>query len=116
MAKQLDAVLSTVDPATLHARDAAEVLEAAAAVERKAGALKTLVADRAADAGTWASEGYRSPEQWLAQKTGVSYGEAAGTLEASAKLSELPATADALRAGQVSPAQVRTMAPAATPE
>ena len=116
MAKQLDAVLSTVDPATLHARDAAAMLEAAAEVERKAGALKTLVADRAADAGTWASEGYRSPEAWLSQKTGVSYGEAAGTFEASAKLAEVPVLDEALRAGEVSPAQARAMAPAANDE
>jgi hypothetical protein len=40
--------------------------------------IKTLVADRAADAGTWAQGGYRSPEAWLSQTTGVSYGEGGG--------------------------------------
>ncbi|MBV9936760.1 MAG: DUF222 domain-containing protein [Actinobacteria bacterium] len=116
MTKQLDQLLATVDPATLHALDAVAVLEAAAEVERKAGALKTLVADRAADAGSWAREGYRSPEAWLAQKNGCSFGEAAGTLEASAKLAELPETSAAVRNGEVSAAQLRQLAPAATPE
>src|SRR5690348_11561121 len=100
----------------LHACDAVALLEAASTAERKAAAIKTLVADRAADAGTWASQGYRSPEAWLAQRNGCSYGEAAGTLEASAKLPELPQTTQAVRKGEVSAAQLRQLAPAATPE
>src|SRR4051812_47665292 len=46
--------------------------------------------------------GYRSPEEWLAQKTGTSYGAAAGTLNASDKLTELPTLADAVRGGDLS--------------
>jgi hypothetical protein len=116
MATDLDGMLESVAPALLAPRDALAVLQAASAVERKAAALKTLVADRAADAGAWAQGGYRTPEAWLSQTTGVSYGEAAGTLEASAKLAELPVTSAAVRKGEVSPAQLRAIAPAATPE
>jgi len=116
MAKQLDAVLESLEPAIMRARDAVGVLEAASAVEQKAALIKTLVADRAADDGSWAREGYRTPEAWLSQKTGTSYGEAAGTLGASAKLEELPETAAAVRKGEVSAAQLRELAPAATAE
>jgi len=83
MAKTLDGFLSSVDPALLHATDAARVLEAAAFVELRAASLKTLLARRATDSQAWAQRGHRSPEDWLAQTTGSSYGQAAGTINAS---------------------------------
>ena len=67
MAKTLDGLLSSVDPGLLHANDEARVLEAAAALEQRAASLKTLLAKRAAEAGQWANQGYRSPEEWLAK-------------------------------------------------
>lgn len=51
MAKQLDAVLElleSLEPATMRARDAVQMLQAASAVEQKAALIKTLVADKAA--------------------------------------------------------------------
>ena len=113
MAKQLDTVLGALEPATLRACDAVAVLEAANAVETRAAAIKTLVAGRAADASTWATEGYRSPEEWLAQKTGTSYGEAAATFEASGKLADLPEIDKAVRTGALSAPKLREIAPAA---
>lgn len=116
MTTDLDAILVSIDPALLHPRDALALLEAASAVEQRAAAIKTLVADRAADAGAWARDGYRSPEEWLSQTTGTSYGEAAATLEASAKLPELPAVEQAMRKGELPAPKLREIAPAATPE
>jgi hypothetical protein len=92
------------------------VLEAASAVETRAAAIKTLVADRAADAGAWAREGHRNPEAWLSQKTGTSYGEAVATFEASGKLCELPEIEAAVRNGALSAPKLREIAPAATAE
>jgi hypothetical protein len=74
------------------------------------------LADRAADAGEWARQGYHSPEDWLAHKTGTGYGQAAGTLNASAKLKELPGLDDAVRAGELSGPKLNELARAATPE
>src|SRR5947209_1912253 len=102
MVKRLDGMLSSLDPALFHPSDAVKVLEAASAVEQRAGAIKTLVAARAAEAGEWARAGHRSPEDWLAQKTGTSYGQAADTINASEKLSALPALGDAVRNGELS--------------
>ena len=116
MASQLDTVLESLEPATLRAADAAALLQAAAAVEQKAGAIKTLVANRAADSSAWAGRGFRSPEAWLSQTTGVSFGEATATLQASARLGQLPVIDAAVRKGDVSPAQLRQLAPAATPD
>jgi hypothetical protein len=116
MGCELDAMLASVDPALFHPRDAVAMLEAASALEQRAASLKTLVADRAADAGTWSREGHRSPEAWLSQKTATSYGAAAATLEASAKLPSLPAVAAALRSGALSAPQLQHIAPAATTE
>src|SRR5436305_13667447 len=102
MSKGLDAMLTSLDPALLHPADAVKVLDAASAVEQRAGALKTLVAARAAEAGEWARQGHRSPEDWLANKTGTSYGQAAGTLDASEELTELAGLDAALRKGELS--------------
>jgi hypothetical protein len=116
MGPELDAILLSLDPEAMHPRDALAYLEAATAAEVRLGAIKTVVAGRAADAGAWAREGYRSPEEWLAQKAGTSYGEAAATLDASAKLAELPALDAALRHGELSGPKLRELAAAATPE
>jgi hypothetical protein len=116
MVKTLDELLTSVDPALLHPTHAVKLLEAASDVEVRAASLKTLLADRAADAGEWARQGYHSPEDWLAQRTGTGYGQAAGTLNASAKLKELPGLDDAVRAGELSGPKLNELAKAATPE
>src|SRR5437868_3724886 len=116
MVKSLDAILSSLDPALLHTSDAVQVLDAATAVAQRADAIKALVASRAAEAGQWASQGHRSPEEWLAKKTGTSYGQAAGTLNASEKLAELPELEGAVRNGELSGPQLNELAAAATPE
>src|SRR4051812_35316718 len=102
MTEGLDAMLSSLDPSLIHPTDAVALLDAATDVEQRAGAIKTLLAARAAEGGQWAREGFRSPEEWLANKTGTSYGQAAGTLNASQKLDTLPQLEGALRNGELS--------------
>ena len=116
MAKSLDGLLANVDPALLHATDAARVLKAASAVEQRAASLKTLLAKRASESQLWANDGHRSPEEWLAKTTGTSYGQAAGTLNASEKLLELPGIEKAVRDGELSQPQLNELAAAATPD
>jgi hypothetical protein len=98
------------------AADALRLVEAASAVEQRAAGIKTLYASKAAQAGAWARAGYRSPEEWLAKKTGTSYGQAAGTLNASEKLPELPGLDKAVRQGELSGPQLNELAAAATPD
>ncbi len=114
--KELDELLSELDPSALHASDAVKLLEESTAIEKRAVAIRTLVADRAADSSDWTRNGHRSPEEWLAAKTGTSFGQARSTLETSAKLEELPKTSDELRRGRLSATQLNEIGPAATPE
>jgi len=116
MTKTLDGFLASLDPALVHASDAARLLEATAAVEQRACSLKTLLAKRAADSQEWAQRGHRSPEDWLAQTTGTSYGQAAGILNASEKLDKLPKLEGALRKGELSGPKLNELAAAATPD
>src|SRR5947208_16160241 len=117
MAKGLEGLLcSAVDPALVHTTDALRIVEAANVIEQRAAAIKTLYAARAADAGQWASQGHRSPEEWLAKQTGTSYGQAAGTLNASEKLAELSELEDAVRNGELSGPQLNELASAAAPD
>jgi hypothetical protein len=60
--------------------------------------------------------GYRSPEEWLAQKSGTSYGAAAGTLNASEKLKKLPELEGAVRKARLSASKLNEVAAAATPD
>ena len=113
---QLNELLARFDPSSLHALDAVKILEEFNGIETSAAAGKTLVADRAADACEWTRGGYRSPEEWLAQKTGTSFGEARSTLETSHKLKHLPALTDAVRGGELSAPKLNQLGPVATPE
>ncbi len=96
--------------------DAVALLDDFTAIEHRAVAGRTLVADRAADSSDWTRNGYRSPEEWLAAKTGTSFGQARSTLETSAKLEDLPTTNEALRRGELSGSQINEIGPAANPE
>jgi hypothetical protein len=116
ISRSLDAFLRDLSVEAFTADEAVALIRAASAVERKAAAIKTLLAAHAVSGAGWAGEGHRSAEAWLASETGVGYGEAAGTLQASEKLAELPLVAAAVRAGELSGPQTREVAAAATPE
>ena len=115
VSRDLDEVLAALDPSALHPNDAVKLLNRASAIERRATAIKALVADRAASGSDWTRSGHRSPEEWLAAKTGTSYGQAKDLLETSAKLEQLPAIDAAVRDGTLSASQLTTIGPAATP-
>lgn len=113
---QAKAIVAAVDPASLHARDAAALLDEFIGLERVAVSGRTLLADRAVDAGEWTRGGYRSPEEWLANKAGTNYGEARSALETSQKLKNLPSLGDAVRDAKLSATQLNNIGPAATLE
>lgn len=101
---------------------AAELLELAGEIERLGAGLRFLVADRAAAGEQWQEQGHRTPASWLAATARSSVGEARATLEASSRLARLPGTREALRQGDLSPAQLKAVVsaadadPAAEPE
>ena len=101
------------EPEVFDGKAAAQLVQRFAHLERLAAAGKGLAARRVADSGAWRSGGDRSPAHWMAKATGTSVGQAVGVLETAERLTELPATDQAVRAGQLSPEQAREVASAA---
>ena len=116
MARDLDGIVQSIVVEELTPAQATDLLRDAAAVERRAAVLKTLVARRATEAGTWAAGGHRSAESWVGSLTGEGFGAARATLNASEKLCELPGLDEAARGGQLSDDQLKELGDAATPE
>jgi hypothetical protein len=106
-------VVEDVDPERVTGEEASLILERFVKLDRATAAGRLGFAARSAECMTWKEEGHRSAADWLAQKTKVSVGEAIATLETARHLPELEATAEALREGALSVAQVREIASAA---
>ena len=83
-------------------------------IERIGYGLKTRAAAKIADSELWRAEGDRSPETWLARQTGTTAAEAARLVETGRQLEQLPATAAAVRQGELSAKQAEAIAGAAT--
>ena len=84
------------------------MLDVLSDVKRLASAAETLFAARVAETDAW-REGSadRSAAHWLARRTGISIAEAKAKLETAERLEDLPATAEAYRAGRLSDQQAR---------
>jgi len=105
--------LADADPDLVTTAQAAEIVTLAAEVVRKAEAIRILFSRRAAQSTRWADEGHRNAASWLAATTKGSVGDARATIETAEALDVLPATAEALRHGDLSLAQVKEIASAA---
>jgi hypothetical protein len=101
------------DPAALDGEQARELAEQAAEGERLLAAVRTLAAGRVAETAAWGG-GHRDAAAWMASVAGTTVGRARATIETAQRLRALPATADALRSGQLSDAQVELVASGAT--
>lgn len=105
--------VAAIDPGSLSNDDASGILDIAVALEALGAGLTLLVAARAAAGTDWEAQGHRSPAGWLAEATRSSVPSALATLRAAEQLSELPATADAVRAGRLSALEARVISAAA---
>lgn len=103
-------VLAGADPQRVTTAAAACLVEQFAELERLGAAGRILFAARAAESTVWVDEGHASAATWLAEQTRGPVGEAISAIETSKRLGDLDATADALRAGKLSSAQVREVA------
>jgi len=111
---RLNAAVSALDLGCCLPSAAARLVEEGEQIERLGRAIKTLAATRVAESGMWQQGGARSPEDWLATKTGTSKTDAADMIATGRQLADLPATADALRSGKLSARQAKAVADAAT--
>lgn len=101
------------DPGRVFARDAAGVVEDAAAIKNIAATVEALAAARVAETEIWKRDGDRSAAHQLARATGTTVGQAREALQAARRLQELPATAEAARRGELSAPQVAMITDAA---
>src|SRR5215218_6333594 len=109
----LELVARDLDPVLLDGHDAADLFDAFGRGERVCAAAKALLARRVDETGAWRGNGHRSAAHWVAEATGETVGAAARALETARALDELPATADAFRAGQLSGVQAAEITSAA---
>jgi Domain of unknown function (DUF222)/HNH endonuclease len=98
----LSSVIADLDPACLAGPDALRVYESLSSYVRMGEAGKTLLAPRIDESGIWKEGGYRSPAVMLAELEGISPGQAQTTLSNGVRLTQLPGTEQALRAGELS--------------
>jgi len=110
----LRAVVSELRPNDVPLPWAPEVLAAFADVQRVAESGRVLMTSRAAQAREWERQGYASAADWLAAQQGTTTGRARADLETSGHLDSLEATADAVRAGHLSPEQAGAVTDAAS--
>ena len=107
------AVVASLDIASVTPAQAASLFEDSAELEKLAAAVKVMVAPNIARSDAWANAGHRSPEEWMARKSGTSIGQAKNTVETGRRLSKLPATQAAIQSGSLSLAQAAAVSGAA---
>jgi hypothetical protein len=110
----LAAIVADFDADLYTGRQAQRIVCAAADLERFAITLKTLAMRRVDQTNAWKHDGARSPQGWLADKTGTTMSDASGTVELGAQLEQLPEIAAAAKNGQLSPGKTRMIASAAS--
>lgn len=79
-------------------------------LERLGATGKALVAERAAATNQWRAGDDRSPEHWLARRTGTTVGAARDALDTARRVKSLPDTAAAMRDGRLSATQASAVA------
>ena len=105
--------LAEVDLGCLDGAGARRLVEASATLARLATASATLGSGRVAELGVHHAS-FRSTAHYLARVSGTSVGAAEQTIRTAQQIEHLPATEAALRSGQLSGAQVKEVAAAAS--
>ncbi|MET0628621.1 MAG: HNH endonuclease [Acidimicrobiia bacterium] len=113
-ARLLGEVAGEIDGDRLDVDGAKRLVDLFTQCERFAVAGRGVVARRVAVGINWKHAGHRNASEWLASTTGVSVGEASRELDTAKKLEDLPATASAMRGGELSAAQASEIAATAS--
>jgi len=113
-AERLGGLLAGLDLGLLVPSSLKELVALGDTIERLGHGLKTRAAARVAQSEVWRGDGDRSPEDWLARRTGTTTAEAGRLVDTGRKLEQLPAVAGAVSRGELSAKQVEAIAGAAT--
>jgi hypothetical protein len=105
----LKAVARDFNPLCVDGPRAAGLFEVVTEGERVCAAMKALLARHVDETKVWRQGGHRDAAHWVADATGETVGAAARTLAARA-LEQLPDTAAAFRAGELSQTQAAEIA------
>ncbi|HEX5097581.1 MAG TPA: DUF222 domain-containing protein [Acidimicrobiia bacterium] len=114
LCNELSELVGSLDPDAVPLCDVTKLWKTFDAIERYAAAGKTLLARRVDDAGAWKASGYKTAAEAMAATSGTSITAAKQAIETSRQVAELPATADAMRAGSLSPQKAEAIAAAAS--
>lgn len=106
----LRTAIAALDPDVVGSDDCRRLASELATVEKACAAARVRVAARAAAGGAHRRAGFADPADWLAREAGTTIGEAKAALDTASMLPSLPATADALAAGELSLAQAAEIA------
>jgi hypothetical protein len=101
------------DADLVSASDAMVMMKSFDRIKRLGAAGETLCAGRVASTELWRRNGHRSAANWMAGETGVGVGDAVRVLETAKALEHADATAEAFKAGELSPRQAKVIAGAA---
>lgn len=101
-------------PERVAKQDLGQVVRSLGRIERGAAGARIVLTKAAADVGAWKAQGFRSPAEWAARANGTTVGQARADLEASGQLERLPATRDAVGAGELSADAAKAVAAGAT--
>ena len=94
-----------IDVDAMLGADARRLAVLAEEMKRQADALLTIAIGRVNSSGAWANGRARSAEEWVAETTGASWGEAKGRVELAGRLGAAPRVATALAEGRISGTQ-----------
>ena len=100
------------DASGITSKQASDVVDDMAAIEKMAAAVKAAAAARAVETNAWLAEGDASPAHTLAKKTGTSVRQAEEALSTAKRLKEMPTLEAAARRGEVSAQQAAMIADA----
>jgi hypothetical protein len=104
------ACASALDVPLLTPAQAGSLIGLCSQIEASAASLKALLAARAADGPSWKQEGFRSPQEQLARRSGMSPTAARRALETGRRLAEQPEVASAALSGRLSLEQASVVA------
>jgi hypothetical protein len=105
--------LSGFEAELVSGQSCAVVVEELSATEKLCASVRSRAALRASDCGAHRAQGFTDAAEWLARKTGTSFGEARSAMHTAAAVESCPATREAFVAGELSLDQASEIARAA---
>jgi hypothetical protein len=103
-------MMAGYDPALVSASDAMALVKVFNRIKWLGAAGEMLSAGRVSETELWRGKGHRSAANWMAGETGVGVVDAVRVLETAKALEHAEATADAFKAGELSPRQAQVIA------